>query len=78
MEWVCAILGFLIVLFVLAFVLELIKAAWKGSCGVCNATIRKTSYRWKIDGKTVRMCPRCNSRMEGRKSRTAFEEKFGR
>jgi hypothetical protein len=78
MEWICGLLGFFAVLFVLGFVLELIKASWKGSCGVCNATIRKTSYRWKIDGKMVRMCPRCNSRMEGRQSRSAFDARFGR
>jgi hypothetical protein len=41
-------------------------------CGICNNVLRRTQYRWKLDGKTVTVCPNCNRRLEGQKSRGAF------
>ena len=42
------------------------------TCGLCGNVIKRTSYKWKIDGKKKKVCPHCNQRLEREQSRRAF------
>jgi hypothetical protein len=42
-------------------------------CSMCDNVLRRTSYKWKIDGKTRYLCPHCNQRMERQQSAEGFD-----
>lgn len=46
-------------------------------CDVCGAEFKKKHYRWRMNGKKLKLCPRCNSQMERKVSRQAFKRRFG-
>lgn len=43
-------------------------------CQTCGKAIKEHHYTWRIEGKKVRLCPRCNGQME----RRAGLMRFGR
>jgi hypothetical protein len=43
-------------------------------CSLCDNPLRRTSYKWKIDGKTQYLCTHCNQRMERQQSAEAFDD----
>ena len=43
-------------------------------CSMCDNLLRRTSYKWKIDGKTRHLCPHCNQRMERQQSAEGFDD----
>jgi hypothetical protein len=43
-------------------------------CQTCGKAIKDHHYKWRIEGKKVRVCPRCNGQLE----RRAGLMKFGR
>lgn len=71
-EWVCVACGGLALLWALG-------ALFSGpsKCDVCGLRIKRTLHTWTINGQKLRMCPKCNSRMENKKSREAFRATFG-
>lgn len=68
MEWIIGI----VILLVLV-----VMFGKPSSCDVCGQSIKKTYYKWKIAGKKQVMCPKCNSQMERKVSKEAFNKKFG-
>lgn len=46
-------------------------------CDVCGVTIRRKYYEWKTSEGKMKLCPKCNNRMESRKSSRAFRDRFG-
>jgi hypothetical protein len=46
-------------------------------CDLCGNLIRKSSFTWGINGKSKRVCPNCNRRIESRKSKASIDELFG-
>jgi ribosome-binding protein aMBF1 (putative translation factor) len=71
MECVIAAVVIIGMLFVLAVV------ASPGRCSICNVPIKKKYYKWRIDGKKSRLCPKCNGQMERKVSRDAFKSRYG-
>ncbi|MDE0568398.1 MULTISPECIES: hypothetical protein [Shewanella] len=67
MEWVIGI----IVIIILGAIF-----GKPSSCDVCGQSIKKTYYKWTIGGKKQVMCPKCNSQMERKISKEAFNKKF--
>lgn len=47
-------------------------------CGVCGLQIKRTTHHWTIEGKSVRLCSRCNTRLANRKSKEGIEKLFGK
>jgi hypothetical protein len=43
-------------------------------CSMCDNPLRRTAYKWKIDGKTRYLCPHCNQRMERQQSAEGFDD----
>ncbi len=43
-------------------------------CGICGNKLKKTSYKWELEGKKVRVCPSCNSALEKKRSREALKK----
>jgi hypothetical protein len=41
-------------------------------CSMCRNPLRRTTYKWKIDGRRRYLCPHCNQRMERQQSADAF------
>lgn len=41
------------------------------SCDLCDAEIKKKSFKWKIDGETQHVCPSCNSALSRKRSNKA-------
>ena len=62
-------------------ILFFVFIAWAVSkpslCSVCGLRLKRKYYSWKIEDKTQYLCPKCNSRMEGKVSKQAFKNKFG-
>lgn len=46
-------------------------------CDVCGFRFKKSYSKWKIDGKTLHLCPNCSSQMERKISRKRFKDRFG-
>lgn len=67
------IFGVLGVILVLGFLVSLFGSR---KCTVCGTRIKKKYFTWKVNGEKEVMCPKCNSRMESRVSRQAFNRKF--
>jgi hypothetical protein len=68
--WICVGIGAVLLLVLLA-------SASSSKCGVCGNSIKRKAFVWRVDGKKVRMCPKCNSQMESRQSKRAFKNRFG-
>ncbi len=51
-------------------------ACWPKGCQVCGNQIKRDSYTWKIDGKSKRVCPKCNQLLERRQSKKAVDKLF--
>jgi len=59
-------------------VLAAIGSATKSqTCDVCGTAIKRKYHTWKLEGKNKKLCPNCNSQMERKVSKAAFDEKFG-
>jgi ribosome-binding protein aMBF1 (putative translation factor) len=67
MEWI--IIGIILLLIIAAF-------SGHGKCDICGLPIKKKYYKWEIEGKTQKLCPKCNSQMERKVSKEAFKKKF--
>lgn len=63
--WVCCAI---VVVFALAAALGRSK-----KCELCGSLIKRTYYTWTIQGKKMRLCPRCNGRLENKKSKQAVD-----
>ncbi len=68
MEWLVA----LIIFFVIGAIF-----GKPSSCSICGQSIKKTYYKWTISGKKQTLCPKCNSQMERKISKEAFNRRFG-
>ncbi|WP_447824794.1 hypothetical protein [Aeromonas salmonicida] len=68
MEWLVAIIIFAVIG---------IFFGKPSSCSMCGQSIKKTYYKWTIDGKKQTLCPKCNSQMERKVSKEAFNRRFG-
>lgn len=66
--WIAGIVAFFVA--AIATAVALTKPT---HCGVCDATIKKTSYTWEVDGEETIVCPNCNRRLEQKKSKEAVE-----
>ena len=44
------------------------------SCTVCDTSIKRTYYKWRLDGKKHFLCPNCNRSMERKQSREAMKD----
>ncbi len=42
------------------------------SCGICGVALKRTVYRWEIDGSKASVCPNCNRTLEKRQSHRAM------
>ena len=42
-------------------------------CQICSSPLRRAYYTWQTSQGTVRVCPKCNTRLENLKSRAAFD-----
>lgn len=73
-----AIFGFVILFSLIYVPYRILKCLFpeKKRCHICEDRIKKLSYRWSIEGKTIKLCPKCNRRMEERQSRIKFDEYF--
>jgi len=47
------------------------------SCELCGANLKRTTYAWKINGKSKAICPSCNRSMSARKSAAAVARLHG-
>lgn len=56
----------------------LFAACWPKSCHVCGNQIKRDSYTWQIEGKSKRVCPKCNQALERRKSKQATDKLFSK
>lgn len=65
--WVC---GVVVLLFVIAAVFTPAS-----KCGVCGALLKKSRYRWKVDGRKVTTCANCNSRLAKKQSSAALKKR---
>jgi hypothetical protein len=75
MEWIIfMVIGVLGALFGIG-----VLAALSGNvrCSVCGVPLKRKTYTWTLNGKTQKVCPKCNSRMENKVSKDAFKSKFG-
>lgn len=45
-------------------------------CDICKNTIERGDYRWKIDGRNVRVCAHCNQTIRRKQSRSATDNLF--
>lgn len=50
-----------------------VVACWPKSCQVCGNQIKRYSYNWQIEGRSKRVCPKCNQALESRQSKQAME-----
>lgn len=41
-------------------------------CQICTTPLRRSTFVWTTNGRTVYICPKCNTRLETMKSREAF------
>ena len=46
------------------------------TCQVCRAELKKTKYTWEIQGEKKTVCPKCNQRLQSKKSKQAVDELF--
>lgn len=44
------------------------------SCQLCGNQIKRDSYNWEIEGKSKRVCPKCNQTLERQKSKQATDK----
>lgn len=51
-------------------------ACWPKSCQVCGNQIKRDSYTWQIQGKSKRVCAKCNQVLEWRQSKQAVDKLF--
>jgi hypothetical protein len=42
-------------------------------CQLCSSPLRRTYYTWTTSQGRVKVCPKCNSRLESQKSREVFD-----
>ena len=42
-------------------------------CQLCSSPLRRTDYTWSTPQGTVKVCPKCNTRLENQKSRAVFD-----
>lgn len=66
-------IGIAVVVVIALFVVACIPK----KCDLCGNLIKKSSHTWEIKGESKRVCPNCNRRIEGRKSKAAVDELFG-
>ena len=66
-----------IIVFIIIAVIVLSIFSGPGRCDVCDLPIKKTYYNWEIEGKKQKLCPKCNTQMERRVSKTRFTDRFG-
>jgi hypothetical protein len=47
-------------------------------CGICGNFFKRDVYTWSIEGKTVYLCPSCNSELSRKKSHAAVSAALGK
>lgn len=58
---------------VIVLVFVLVSLLPSARCDLCRVPLRRTRYLWRIEGKTHRVCPNCNRRLEARLSKRALQ-----
>ena len=48
-----------------------------GSCDVCGAQLKRAQYIWTIKGEKRIVCPKCNNRLESKRSKEAVDDLLG-
>jgi hypothetical protein len=71
MTAVCVIVGLLLALGAIGAALN------PSRCTVCGNQLKRKYHTWKIDGRTHRLCPHCNSSMERHQSKAAMRHLRG-
>ncbi|MFM9756678.1 hypothetical protein ACKKBH_07110 [Aeromonas dhakensis] len=68
MEWLVALIIFIVIAAIFGK---------PSSCCICGPSIKNTYYKLTISGKKQALCPKCNSQMERKISKEAFNRRFG-
>ncbi|EOV3349231.1 hypothetical protein ACONGJ_003591 [Edwardsiella piscicida] len=68
------IITVVVIFFVIGIIAEVLKPR---RCDICGTPFKRKYFTWEIDGKKNHLCPKCNSKMEKRKSDQSFRSRFG-
>ena len=64
---------------VIALVCWIALAAWLESprrCQVCSKIIKRGRYVWHVEGKKMKVCPKCNDSLERKMSKAGIKNLF--
>jgi hypothetical protein len=62
-----------VALLVIAAVIACVVAYGRSrNCGICGVALKRTVYRWDVDGAQANVCPNCNRTLEKRQSNRAL------
>lgn len=76
MEWICQLLGGILVIYIIVCIMNAITTPTK--CGMCGIKLGKAIYRAEVNGVRYTTCAKCGRRLAEQASKQAVDRVLGK